>query len=1302
MTNYSRVLGALIAIGVSTAGYAAAGKALFVTGPVTNERARTAAPLQVGDVLEQGDTIVTGDAARAQLLMSDGARIALRSGTRFRIDELRLPSNVQRPGTAAAVQDSGRSVATLLKGGFRTRSGVIGRDGDPAAYEVRTPVGTLGIRGTDYTAVFCRNDCDDVPGLAPGQPIRPGLYLQVTEGRIAFNGRGLSFELAAPGVRFVPIEEAAPEDLDQIPEFLRRDGAGSLDLAGRPDKTPAANYQVAGFSERRAPLTQKSPPPEEPSAVPSDVQRPIDATSPFGRAVDLTSGTAPSTPRRDLAISLPPALGQPFADQLTFNAAGALVAFAGPAAGLQSADYALGTATVRDTGANTPAGLAWGRWTGGVATVTSSSGTANLDLANRSLHFIFGPPIDAVPALPITGTASYILAGGTSPTDTLGNTGTLGGAFVAADFTNRSLTATLALAVNSIEWWASGSASLAASANTFSGSFGTVRANATVAGSGVFSGFFTPSLAGQSNPAGLGFSYQLTESTNQVGTVSGVAGLVLGQGQAPAQPLPRRSIAFSSPPFGGGSPYSQQTTNNTSQFALDGNGRLIGYVGPTAAAASTSAPFAIGTATVADAASDAATGLSWGRWTGGNATVTTAQGPQILNLASDSLHFVSAGPFGSTPVLPLSGTTTYVLLGATPPTGVGNVTGQLGRVFLAADFTNASVTNTLTMTIGGLPVYASGMAPLSGGSFNANYSTVLIDSVVPGAGTFAGFLSQPAFGGAMAPGAGVSYTLLDPNNAGFRASGVLALVPGANTAPPAPIGQRLVGYSLGDALRAGGATANTGNPAATLVSVDTAGNLLGFAATYDVVDIGPEDALFALGGSSLQNTGGDSATGLRWGRWSGGTANISIPRLNDNFTENLASQSLHWIVGRPFGTAPTLPTSGLLTTRLVGGTNPTDLAGGVGALARAGFVADFTNQLAGATVEFTIDGRRWYGFGSGRLTAGQLEFAGRLTGLVQGIAPVNGGFNGFLVLPTYGGPAQRGAGVTWYLTEESGLGTVNGALAFAEFGQGALTPPPAAERRDVAYVSAAFLEAAQPGAVASNSVSDYSVDAALDLVSFRANFINVAGQSEFGRFGIGSTTNGDTGYDAVSVLRWGRWSGGANDTAFVIGGLGSPIPFNLPNTGNGLHWIMSGDAATPPVLPQTGSANYSFFGGTAPRDSDGAVGSVIAATLNANFTAQSLTSALNLQFPGYTVTATGSGAIGQGALAAHQFGGVYSSVLYTPTQGASQLGVGQLSGFFSGPTSAAQPAPTGAGLAYYLSIGQLGLDITGTAALRRQ
>lgn len=84
-----------------------------------------------------GDQLVTGSGARAQVKFSDGAIVGLKPNTALRIDQYNY-----KPGSAES-----QSFMSLLKGGFRTVSGAIGKVG-AGDYKVTTPVATIGIRGT--------------------------------------------------------------------------------------------------------------------------------------------------------------------------------------------------------------------------------------------------------------------------------------------------------------------------------------------------------------------------------------------------------------------------------------------------------------------------------------------------------------------------------------------------------------------------------------------------------------------------------------------------------------------------------------------------------------------------------------------------------------------------------------------------------------------------------------------------------------------------------------------------------------------------------------------------------------------------------------------------------------------------------------------------------------------------------------------------------------------------------------------------------------------------------------------------
>ena len=122
-------------------------------------------------------------------------------------------------------------------------------------------------------------------------------------------------------------------------------------------------------------------------------------------------------------------------EEVTLDAQGRVTAFAAPFRNGGHQGYAIGTASVAQSGMDPETGLVWGRWAGGVATVSGQS----LDLGRPSLHYVFSGQQNGPVSLPLTGTANYNLIGSTAPTDNVGNVGTLNTASLAANFTQRTV-----------------------------------------------------------------------------------------------------------------------------------------------------------------------------------------------------------------------------------------------------------------------------------------------------------------------------------------------------------------------------------------------------------------------------------------------------------------------------------------------------------------------------------------------------------------------------------------------------------------------------------------------------------------------------------------------------------------------------------------------------------------------------------------------------------------------------------------------------------------------------------------------
>jgi hypothetical protein len=123
---------------------APAGHVIVTSGPfIAIQSDRSARSLTSGSEFYQGDTLWTGPRTRAQVRFSDGAIMTLRPDTEFRVEEYEFDEqNVE----------NNRSIFSLIKGGFRTLTGLVARL-RPDSYKVKTAYAIVGVRGTTYETV---------------------------------------------------------------------------------------------------------------------------------------------------------------------------------------------------------------------------------------------------------------------------------------------------------------------------------------------------------------------------------------------------------------------------------------------------------------------------------------------------------------------------------------------------------------------------------------------------------------------------------------------------------------------------------------------------------------------------------------------------------------------------------------------------------------------------------------------------------------------------------------------------------------------------------------------------------------------------------------------------------------------------------------------------------------------------------------------------------------------------------------------------------------------------------------------
>ena len=128
-----------------------------------------------------GDVISTERDSYAQLRFTDGGQVTLRPNTQIKIETYAYEEG--RP-------DRDSLAMQLFKGGLRSLTGLIGkRTTNRNAYRMVTSTATIGIRGTDYSAI-------DIPVPPPGRSAPtnlppPGVYVTVADGQVAFISGGV-------------------------------------------------------------------------------------------------------------------------------------------------------------------------------------------------------------------------------------------------------------------------------------------------------------------------------------------------------------------------------------------------------------------------------------------------------------------------------------------------------------------------------------------------------------------------------------------------------------------------------------------------------------------------------------------------------------------------------------------------------------------------------------------------------------------------------------------------------------------------------------------------------------------------------------------------------------------------------------------------------------------------------------------------------------------------------------------------------------------------------------------------------
>jgi len=395
------------------AGAAEVGRVLMAAGETVAMRDGREIRLDFGSAVEEKDTLRTGPASNLQVRFIDEAIVSMKPQSQLRVDEYQFTGQVD---------GKEKGFFSLLKGGFRTVTGFIGRVSRDN-YGVRTSTATVGIRGTHFALMDCAGgSCANPDGSAA----KDGLYGAVTDGRIAAITNVGEFQFGA-GEAFHALDINSPvQKLLVAPDFVadrlegRKQGGTKKAEAG-DEKAEAKSGGVKDESRPnifvgQGPVTPDiivlPPPPPTPGVVPiTDLPMLLSLDGfpvPIGFFDAYLTGTASIT-------------GTGSAERLNgFNLSASFPEFSFAMKGAEGPG-----------GTDMPGYLStidahWGRWIDGSLTFAYSDSygsESGSGVPGTGIHYLYARDVTPVATLAAkTGSFDFSNIGGTTPTNSLGQT----------------------------------------------------------------------------------------------------------------------------------------------------------------------------------------------------------------------------------------------------------------------------------------------------------------------------------------------------------------------------------------------------------------------------------------------------------------------------------------------------------------------------------------------------------------------------------------------------------------------------------------------------------------------------------------------------------------------------------------------------------------------------------------------------------------------------------------------------------------------------------------------------------------
>ena len=153
--------------------------------------------LDIGSEIFIGDRLFTGVKGFMRLRMIDEAKIDLRCNSEMLVEDYQL------------LRAGNRSVIYLLKGSLRKITGSIGKVANDI-YEMKTPIATVGVRGTDYAIrVLQSHGCDGSLDVNSD-----GMFVRVNSGAIDLKNKAGTTGLGEGDAAHLTGDNANPQAIN--------------------------------------------------------------------------------------------------------------------------------------------------------------------------------------------------------------------------------------------------------------------------------------------------------------------------------------------------------------------------------------------------------------------------------------------------------------------------------------------------------------------------------------------------------------------------------------------------------------------------------------------------------------------------------------------------------------------------------------------------------------------------------------------------------------------------------------------------------------------------------------------------------------------------------------------------------------------------------------------------------------------------------------------------------------------------------------------------------------------------------